>query len=166
MEAARRLRNVGGGGTGGEVNDDGKKRSNSKKKTDILRHNIETKIRESLTPVAAQRALNELRPLLDELDDELLLQHSPRSVNSHDTRISSTKQYHIEKHRTRRKQHQNTVVLPSITSILTDHYSKQGFVAGSNNALSVMNTRMARSATNETTSLSVSRVPIPPRAAR
>ena len=164
MEAARSLRNVGGGGAGeGGVNG-GKNRST--KKTDMLRHNIENKIRESLTPVAAQRALNELRPLLDELDDELLLQHSPRSVQSNDTKISSYKPYHIEKHRTRRKQHQNAVILPSITSILTDHYSKQGVVAGSNNALSMMNTRKARSATNETTSLSVSRVAIPPRAAR
>ena len=165
MEAARSLRHVGGGAGGGINHNDGKKRPS--KKTDILRHNIENKIRESLTPVAAQRALNELRPLLDELDDELLLQHSPRSINSsNDTKHSSNKHYHIEKHRTRRKQHQNTVVLPSITSILTDHYSKQGVVAGSNNAMSMINTRMARSATNETTSLSVSRVAIPPRAAR
>ena len=163
MEAARSLRNV-GGGAGGEVSVGGKKRSN--KKTEMLRHNIENKLRESLTPVAAQRALSELRPLLDELDDELLLPHSPRSINSNDTKISSNKQYHIEKHRTRRKQHQNAVILPSITSILTDHYRKQGLVAGSNNALSVMNTRKARSATNETTTLSVSRVAIPPRATR
>jgi hypothetical protein len=167
--------NVGGGGGGGGS----AAASRERQQPQLLRQNIEAKIRETLSPLSAKRALDQLRPLLAELDDGLMEpieEPSPgvrhplsKTTTTTMTAATTTVAKHMDSSHGRRKRNQNAVVLPSITSILAEHYSKRLVDGGNNNhgaaspAGSLGASRGARSATSDT--LSVTRVAVPLRAA-